>query len=120
MQKWLAVVLFSITLAFAAPMTHIKFEIKDNKGKPVDRAAVIVKFLEGHNLMKLGKRDVKQWELRTNQMGQVSLPSIPQGKIQIQIIAKGYQTFGDVVDVDQEEKLIPVTLNPPQAQYSAH
>lgn len=120
MQRWLAVVLLSVLLVFAGDRTRLKFEITNKDGKPVDRAAVIVKFLEGHNLMKLGKRDVKQWELRTNQMGQVSLPSIPQGKIQVQVIAKGYQTYGGVIDIDKEDQLVPITLNPPQTQYSAH
>jgi hypothetical protein len=48
------------------------------------------------------------------------VPEIPQGKIRIQVIAKGYQTFGQVFDVTQEEITIPITLNPPQQQYTAH
>jgi hypothetical protein len=48
------------------------------------------------------------------------IPPIPQGTILIQINAKNYQTFGDNFDVDQEQKTIEITLNPPQPQYSAH
>jgi hypothetical protein len=48
------------------------------------------------------------------------IPSIPQGKVRIQVIAKGYQTFGQVFDVNEEEKTIEVKLNPPQPQFSAH
>jgi hypothetical protein len=36
------------------------------------------------------------------------------------VIAKGYQTFGQVFDVKEEEKTLEVKLNPPQAQYSVH
>ena len=43
-----------------------------------------------------------------------------QGKIRIQIIAKGYQTFGQIYDVTEDEKKIEITLNPPQQQYTAH
>jgi len=45
---------------------------------------------------------------------------IPQGKILVQVIAKGYQTFGETVDVNEEEKTVHVKLNAPQQQYSAH
>ena len=36
------------------------------------------------------------------------------------VIAKGYQTYGDYVQVDDEERLVEIKLNPPQPQYSAH
>ena len=49
-----------------------------------------------------------------------TFPSIPQGKIRIQVIAKGYQTFGKIFDITEEEKTVDITLNPPQQQYSAH
>jgi hypothetical protein len=38
----------------------------------------------------------------------------------VQVIAKGYQTFGNTFEVEEEEKTIEVKLNPPQPQYSAH
>lgn len=104
----------------AAPMTTLKIEVRDLNDKPVDRAAVIVKFLQGHSLVKLGRKMPKQWELRTNQEGIAKLLPIPQGKIQVQVIAKKYQTFGQVFDVTETEKTIEVKLNPPQPQYSAH
>jgi hypothetical protein len=102
------------------PMSKIRIEVKDLQDKPVDRASVIVKFMDGRSVMKLGKGNVKTWELKTNQEGVAKLPAIPQGKIQVQVIAKKYQTFGDVFDINEEEKTIPVKLNPPQQQYSAH
>jgi len=36
------------------------------------------------------------------------------------VIAKGYQTFGQIFDITEPEKTVPITLNPPQQQYSAH
>jgi hypothetical protein len=36
------------------------------------------------------------------------------------VIAKGYQTFGQNFDVDEEQKTLEVMLNAPQPQYSAH
>ncbi len=61
-----------------------------------------------------------QFELRTNQEGQATIPAIPQGQIRIQIIANGYQTYGDTVDVTQPEKTVDIKLNPPQQQYTSH
>jgi Carboxypeptidase regulatory-like domain len=109
----------AVTLA-AAPMTRLNIVVKTQGGKPVDRASVVVRFVEGHSVVKLGKAIRTTYELRTNQEGEVQVPSIPQGKIRIQIIAKGYQTFGQVFDVTEEEKKIELTLNPPQQQYTAH
>lgn len=113
-----------LVTAFAAradaPMTQLHIEVKTQSGRPIDQASVIVRFLEGRSIAKLGKHIRTTFELRTNQEGQVRVPSIPQGKIRIQVIAKGYQTFGQVFDVKEEEKTIPITLNPPQQQYSAH
>jgi len=48
------------------------------------------------------------------------MPPIPQGKIRIQVIAKGYQTFGKDYEISEGEKTVEVTVNPPQQQYSAH
>ena len=104
----------------AAPMTKLTIVVKAQGGKPVDRASVVVKFVEGHSVVKLGKAIRTTYELRTNQEGEAQVPSIPQGKIQVQIIAEGFQTFGQIYDVTEEEKRIEIGLNPPQQQYTAH
>ncbi|HWB84151.1 MAG TPA: carboxypeptidase-like regulatory domain-containing protein [Bryobacteraceae bacterium] len=103
-----------------APMTKIDIQVKTEGGHPVDRAAVIVRFVEGRSYIKLGKKIRTTYELRTNQEGQASIPSIPQGKILIQIIAKGYQTFGQTFDINEAEKTVNITLKPPQPQYSTY
>jgi hypothetical protein len=101
-------------------MTKLKVEVRTLGGKPVDRAAVVVNFVEGRSVVKLGKKQMTRWEVRTNQEGVAKLPTFPQGKVRIQVIAKNYQTFGDTFDIDEEEKTIVIKLNPPQQQYSAH
>jgi hypothetical protein len=106
--------------AIAAPMTRINISVKSQGGHPVDRASVVVRFVQGHSIVKLGKAVRTTFELRTNQDGEARIPSIPQGKILVQVIAKGYQTFGQTFDVAEDEKTLEITLNPPQQQYSAH
>jgi hypothetical protein len=108
------------TALAAAPMTKIKIVIRDQAGKPVDHASVVVRFVQGHSVVKLGKAIRTTFELRSNPEGEAGIPSIPQGKIRVQVIAKGYQTFGQIFDVTEEEKTLEITLNPPQQQYSAH
>lgn len=100
--------------------TRLRIEVKNLHDKPVERASVIVKFVEGRSVVKFGKKIRTRWELRSNNEGVARVPPIPQGKILVQVIAKGYQTFGETYDVDETEKTIEVKLNPPQPQYSAH
>lgn len=104
----------------AADMTALTIQVKNRAGKPVDQASVIVKFVKGHSVVKLGKKIRTEWELHTNEEGIAKIPPIPQGTILVQVIAKDYQTFGDNFDVDEPQKTLEITLNPPQQQYSAH
>jgi hypothetical protein len=115
-----AVLAVCAPLSAGPPMTALRVEVKSRTEKPVERASVIVDFVQGRSIVKLGKKIRLHWELRTTQEGVARIPPIPQGKIRVQVIAKGYQTFGEVYDVDEEEKTIEIKLNPPQAQYSAH
>ncbi len=102
------------------PMSKLRIEVKTLSDKPVERASVVVRFIEGRSVAKLGKKIITNWETRTNQDGVARIPTIPQGKVRIQVIAKGYQTFGQTFDVLEEEKTIEIKLNPPQPQFSAH
>ena len=113
-----------LILAIAAnaevPMTKLTIAVKTQSGRPVGQAAVIVRFVKGHSVIKLGKAVRTQWELRSNQEGEAIIPAIPQGQIRIQVIANGYQTYGETIDVTDPEKTIDVKLNPPQQQYTSH
>jgi uncharacterized GH25 family protein len=102
------------------PMTKLNILVTTQGGHPVDHASVVVRFVEGHSVFKLGKATHDTYELRTNEEGVVKVPPIRQGKIRIQVIAKGYQTFGQIFDIIQDEKTVDIKLNPPQQQYSAH
>jgi len=116
-------VLFASALPVLAdpPMTKIRVEVrKATTDKPVDRASVVVRFVEGRSVVKLGKKIMTSYQMRTNQDGVASMPAIPQGKIQIQVIAKGFQTFGQIFDIGEEEKTVEIKLNDPQPQYSVH
>ena len=80
---------------------------------------MIVRF-GGRSVVKLGKMVRTTWEMRSSQEGVADIPEMPKGQIRIQVIAKGYQTFGDTFDVSEDERTIEIKLNPPQKQYSSH
>lgn len=101
-------------------MTSITVEVKNLDGKPVERASVVVRFNEGRSIKKFGKKTILNWELRTNQIGVAKIPPIPQGKILVMVIAKGYQTFGETIEINEPERTVDVKLKPPQPQFSAH
>src|SRR5437867_4565364 len=91
------------TLRADPPMSRIVVEVKSISGKPVDRASVVVRFVEGRSIVKFGKKSRLTYEMRTDQEGLAKIPAIPQGKILIQVIAKHYQTFGQTFEVTEPE-----------------
>jgi hypothetical protein len=115
------VLLLWVLAAYSAtvPMTKLNMVVKTESGRPIDHAEVVVRFVRGHSVFNLKKLRTT-YELRTNQDGEAKVPEIPQGEIRIQVIAKGYQTFGQIFDVTEEEKTIDIKLNLPQQQYSSH
>jgi hypothetical protein len=116
----LASVIASFTLMAGTPQTTITVSVRNQFDKPVENADVILDFRGSHDLIKLGRRKPTHWEVHTNMEGIAHFPPIPQGTIQLQVITKKYQTFGNKFDLDTEAKTIDVKLNAPQQQYSAH
>ena len=123
-MKLRAILLILLSASFAleasAPQTTITVSVRNEFDKPVENADVILDFLGSHQVMKLGKRKVTHWEVHTNMEGIAHFPPIPQGTVQLQVITKKYQTFGNKFDLDTETKTFDVKLNSPQQQYSAH
>ena len=110
-----------VVLVRADDLTRLQIHVTNERGKPVDRASVIVKFINGRSIKALGLKKTRlSWELKSSQEGMAKIPGIPKGKILIQINAKNYQTFGDTFDIDEDERLVEIVLKEPQAQYSVH
>lgn len=117
---WFLVVSSLLALPLVAgDLTKLKIVVTNRNGKPVERADVVVRF-GGRSVVKFGKLVRTTWEMRSTQEGVADIPEMPKGKIRVQVIAKGYQTFGQTFDVAEDERTIEVKLNPPQAQYSSH
>ncbi len=122
MRRLLLILLLALPASLpisAGDLTKLTIVVTTKSGRPIDRASIIVRF-GGRSIAKFGKMVRTSWEMRSSQEGVAEIPEMPKGKIRIQVIAKGYQTFGDTFDVDEDERTIAIKLNPPQRQYSSH
>lgn len=84
-------------------------------GKPVRNASVVL-----HPVNKDGKQKKGGMELKTDADGKASLDIVPYGKLRIQAIAPGLQTYGDDIEINQPEQQITIKMNRPQEQYSIY
>lgn len=84
-------------------------------GKPVGNASVYVRFNESGGF--LHKDKLAELNFKTNQDGSAKVPEVPQGKILIQVVAKGWHTFGKWYDIDTDEQTIQIKLDPPPHWY---
>lgn len=112
-------VLFAAIPMFAGDSTSLEIHVTSVTGRPIENASVVVKF-RGGKVIKPNPKFRTEWDVKTNQEGTVKLPTIQKGPILIQIRADNYQTFGQVFDVQEDERRLDIKLNPPQPQYSAH
>ncbi|HWY04538.1 MAG TPA: carboxypeptidase-like regulatory domain-containing protein [Candidatus Acidoferrum sp.] len=89
--------------------------IKDDNGKPVRNAAVIM-----HAVNAKGKQERGDMELKTDPDGKTNFDGIPYGMLRVQVIATGFQTFGEDYDVEKAKTEITIKLKRPQGQYSIY
>jgi len=89
--------------------------LKDYNGKPVRNASVVL-----HPVNKKGKQEKGGLELKADADGKCYFDGIPYGKLRIQVLATGFQTFGQDYEVNQPKMTITVKLLRPQGQYSIY
>jgi hypothetical protein len=116
-----ALLMWALAAAYGdTPMTKILIQVKTESGRPIEGAEVVVHFSEGRSALHLGKNVIIDYDLHTNQKGEAKIPAIPQGKIKFLVSRNGYQSYGQVLEIKEEDKTLEIVLNPPQPQYSAH
>jgi hypothetical protein len=59
-------------------------------------------------------------ELKTDAEGKASFDGVPYGKLRIQVLAHGFQTFGEDYEVNQPTMEITIKLKRPENQYSIY
>jgi uncharacterized GH25 family protein len=89
--------------------------LKEDGGKPIRNAAVVL-----HPVDKNGRQTKGGVELKTDAEGKASFDSVPYGKLRVQVIMTGFQTYGEDFEVNQPQQEITVKLKHPQQQYSIY
>ncbi|MGA9510950.1 MAG: carboxypeptidase-like regulatory domain-containing protein [Candidatus Sulfotelmatobacter sp.] len=125
-MKWRTIGCLFLLLALAGAAAAQKDEegpvavltflvIKEDNGKPIRNAAVIM-----HPVSADGKQSRGGLELKTNNDGRTSFDDVPYGKLRVQVLASGFQTFGEDYDVDKAKLDLTIKLKRPQGQYSIY
>jgi hypothetical protein len=91
-----------------ASTTRLKIQVTDPNDKPVGNASVYVRF--NQVVGPFHKDKLAELNLKTNDDGSVKVPEVPQGKIMIQVVAKGLHTFGKWYDINKSEDTIQIKL----------
>jgi Carboxypeptidase regulatory-like domain len=98
------------------PMSDLRFVVvRDYNGKPVRNAAVVL-----HPVNRKGKQSRGGLELKTDGEGRANIDGIPYGPLRVQVLAQGFQTFGEDYKIDKAETEITVKLKRPGGQYSIY
>jgi hypothetical protein len=99
---------------YKAPPPVSKIEVtvlRDTDSKPVENASVIFQLVGEKGNM----------ELKTNEDGKSVIDVLPIGStMRLQIIAKGYQTYGQDFKIDKSELTFGIRLKRPGEQYSIY
>jgi hypothetical protein len=89
--------------------------IRDYNGKPVRNASVVM-----HPVEKNGKQSKGGLQIKTDADGKASFDGAPYGKLRVQVLAPGFQTFGADYDIDKPTVDITVRVKRPAGQYSIY
>jgi hypothetical protein len=99
---------------YKAPEPTAKIEVtvlRDSDQKPIENAAVIF-----HTVAEKGNM-----EMKTNEDGKTIIDVLPIGDtVRLQIIAKGYQTYGQDYKIEKDQMAIQVRMKRPGEQYSIY
>jgi hypothetical protein len=89
--------------------------VKDDSGKPIRSAAVIMHPVSSH-----GKQSRGGLELKTDAEGKTSFDGVPYGTLRVQVLASGFQTFGEDYEINKTSMDFTIKLKRPQGQYSIY
>jgi len=89
--------------------------IRDYSSKPIRNASVVM-----HPVEKNGKQSRGGLQIKTDADGKASFDGVPFGKLRVQVLATGFQTFGEDYAIDKPTMEITVRMKRPQGQYSIY
>jgi hypothetical protein len=89
--------------------------LKDDNSKPIRNASVIL-----HPVGKKGKQERGGLQLKCDPEGKAHYDGVPYGKLRVQVLATGFQTFGEDYDIEKPEQEITIRMKRPQEQFSIY
>jgi hypothetical protein len=120
MRQWCwAVALLAavaVTAGAAEKLSALRFVVqKEATGKPVRNAAVVL-----HPVNKKGQQARSGVQLKTDAEGKTEYDGVPYGKLRIQVLAHGFQTFGEDYEVKAPAMEIVIKMKRPTEQYTIY
>src|SRR6266700_6255632 len=98
------------------PLATVNFVVmRDENGKPIRNAAVVM-----HPVNDDGKQERGGIELKTDPEGKANYDGVPYGKMRIQVLAPGCQTYGDDYEISQPSIDLTIKMKRPGKQYSIY
>jgi len=98
------------------PLATVNFVVlRDENGKPIRNAAVVL-----HPVNENGRQQRGGFELKTDPEGKARYDGVPYGTLRIQVLAPGFQTYGDDYNVNQPNLDITIKMKRPAGQYSIY
>jgi hypothetical protein len=89
--------------------------VKADNGKPIRNASVVL-----HPVAKDGSQKHSGYQLKTDTDGKASFDGAPFGKLRVQVLMHGFQTYGEDFDINRPTHEITIKLKRPQDQYSIY
>lgn len=112
----LAVLAVPASYAGTKEYSNLKFTVlKSDSGKPVRNASIVL-----HPVDKKGKQEKGGLQLKTDAEGRTIIEGIPYGKLRVQVISAGFQTFGQDFDIDEPVEEIMIKLDRPKEQHTIY
>ena len=112
----LAILALATMVSAEEGLATLKFVvIRDSNGKPIRNAAVVM-----HPVKKNGKQEKGGLELKCDAEGKTDFDGVPYGKLRIQVLAQGFQTYGEDFDIEEPQREIVIRMKRPAEQYSIY
>jgi Carboxypeptidase regulatory-like domain len=101
---------------YIGPECKLSFVVvRDYSGKPVRNASVVL-----HLVNDKGKQERGGIELKTDADGKADHEGIPYGKLRVQVLMTGFQTYGADYDINQVQMEITIRIKRPEGQFSTY
>lgn len=123
--KWvLAAAAITALLAVGGPLggraaedDQVRLEVEitaEQSGEPIENAIVYVKFKQERFLFKDKKCE---WSVKTNAEGKAAFPPLPEGQMLVQVVAKGWKTYGRYYTLEGPKQVLEIKLQEPKKWY---